>query len=420
MPEKFIINGENKLKGEIEARGAKNVAFPVLVASLLTDQDCIIDNLPLIEDVFKIIEIIKSMDVDVQWIGTRKVKINAKNINPSKIKKELVSKLRGSISLFGALLARFHKANLPQPGGCVIGSRPITTHLDAFKQLGISVTPETNSFSLKIDNPKPATVILNEFSVSATLNVLIYASLVEGETTIKIADQDYQTQELAKVLNKMGASIKIHPFNTITVKGAKKLKGFNYKLIYDPIEAGTFILLAGATKSNLIVKNVEIELLDLVLKKLKDFGLIFKQLDKSTIEVMPSHNVKIEKVQALPYPGMSTDLLPLFGVWATQTEGMTLLHDPLYEGRLKYLEELNKMGANIIFSDPHRAIIPGPTPLYGVEINSPDLRGGASLIVGALVAKGETVINNIYQIDRGYEKIEERLQKIGADIKRVS
>ncbi len=419
MAERFIINGEKKLKGTIEVRGSKNAAFPVMMAALLTREDCVIDNMPLIEDVMKVLEILKSMDVKIEWVGQRALKINAKNLDYSKINETLVARLRGSILLFGALLGKINKISLPQPGGCIIGARSISTHLDAFKQLGVNITPQMKKFELEIDKRRPGLVILNEFSVTATSNIMLYASLSEGKTTIKTADQDYQNQELAKVLKKMGTRVKFLPGQVIEIFGRKKLKGFKHKLMPDPIEAGTFILLAAATKGHVLVKNVPYHFLEFTLKRLRDFGLPWKLIGKSSIEVQSWANLKIEKVQALPYPGIPTDLLPLFGVLSTQIEGTTLLHDPLFEGRLKYLEELNKMGAQIIFADPHRAIVLGPTPLYGVEINTPDLRGGASLLVGALVAKGQTIINNIYQIDRGYEKIEERLQKLGADIQRV-
>lgn len=419
MLEKFVIKGEKKLEGSIEVRGSKNAAFPIIMASLLTKEDCIIDNVPLIEDVQRIFDILTSMDVEVKWLSERKVKINAKNLDSSKIREDIVRRLRGSILLFGALLARDGKAELPQPGGCVIGARPISTHLDAFEKIGIKITPEHNKFLMEAGEKIESEVILNEFSVTGTCNVMLFAAASGQELLIKCADQDYQVQELTKVLRAMGAKVELLPIHMVKVGGNKNLKGFETSLIPDPIEAGTFILLAAATKSKVLVKNVPFEYLEYPLKRMRDFGILWDKQGNDVL-VIPSHNIRIEKVQALPFPGMPTDLLPLFGVLSTQLQGLTLLHDPLYEGRLKYLEELNKMGANIIFADPHRAIVSGPTPLYGVEISSPDLRGGASLIVGALLASGTTTINNIYQIDRGYEKIDERLRAIGADIQRVS
>jgi len=420
MSEKFIINGGKPLEGEIEVRGAKNAAFPLLVASLLTKEECVIDNLPLIEDVFRLLEIIKEMGADVSWIGERKIKIRAGNFDPSRIRKDLVSIFRGSVLLVGPILARFGKLRLPQPGGCIIGARPINTHLDAFRQMGVKITPHNNYFEFEIkEKPKNRKIILDEFSVTTTENVLLFASLMPVTTVIKIADADYQVQELAKFLKKMGVRITGAGTHTITVRGAKRLKGAKHKLMYDPIEAGTFILMAAATKGNVLVKNVEVEYLDFFLHKLKDCGLPFEIVGKNAVRVKPWKTLKIDKIQSLPYPGLPTDLQSAFGVLATLTPGSTLIHDPLYEGRLKYLEELNKMGAEIYFADPHRAIINGPTQLYGRELGTFDLRGGAALIMAGLIAKGKTVVDNIYQIDRGYEKIEERLQKLGADIKRV-
>jgi len=361
------------------------------------------------------------LGADINWLDERRIRIQARDIQPSKLDKKLVSKLRGSILLIGALLANFKEVEIPQPGGCLIGARPITTHLDAFSQLGVEIAPKENSFVFS--KPKEisnSSVILNEFSVTTTENILLYLSTCEKEVLLKCADGDYPTQELQKVLRKMGVEIDCLDTHTYKIKGKKELKGFEHKLMYDPIEAGTFILMAAATKGEVVVKNIEMKFLELTLKKLKNFGLPFEIINQNTLLVKPWTHLKMDKVQALPYPGIPTDLLPLFGALATQTPGLTLLHDPLYEGRLKYLEELNKMGAQIIFADPHRAIVNGQTPLFGIEVDSPDIRGGASLIAGALIAKGTTIINNVSQIDRGYEKIEERLQKIGADIKRIA
>jgi UDP-N-acetylglucosamine 1-carboxyvinyltransferase len=422
---KFVINGGKTLRGEIEVRGAKNAAFPILAATLLTKEECIIENLPLIEDVFRMLEILESMGVEVSWLGERTVRIKAKSLDPTKIKESLVLLLRGSVLLFGSLLARFNEAKLPQPGGCIIGARPIDTHLDGFRQLGVKITPVRNCyFKLELNQkPKNPYVILKEFSVTATENLLLFSALNPAKTTIKIADTDYQVQELIRFLNKMGVKIEGTGAHNLIIKGAKKLRGVRHRLIYDPIEAGTFILAAGAGKSDVLVKNVELPFLEFSLKKLKDSGLpykIFKQnKNLASIRLFSWKVLKLDKVQSLPYPGIPSDLLTSFGVLATQGTSPTLIHDPLYEGRLKYLEELTKMGAEIIFADSHRAIINGPTKLYGQELGSFDLRGGAALIIAGLIAKGRTTISNIYQVDRGYEKIEERLQSLGADIKRI-
>ena len=422
--EKLVIFGKKKIEGEVSVFGAKNAAFPVFVSALLTDKDCIIDNVPLIEDVFRLLEIFESMKVKVEWIGKRKIKINAKNLDPSKINYDIVLKFRGAVLLLGVLLARFGKATLPQPGGCIIGVRPINTHLDAFAQLGVKIEEKNKKFKLIApEKIKDNVIILDELSVTTTSNIMLYASSINEEITIKVADGDYPNQELAKVLKKMGVKISGAGQHTLKIKGTKNLKGFKHFLMYDPIEAGTFIILALSAKGNVLVKNVEYPFLEFPLKKLEDCGAKFeiknKKGNRVDVQVYPSKNMKIKKIQSLPFPGFPSDLLSVLGVLATQTRGVTLIHDPLYEGRLKYLDGLTKMGADVFFSDPHRATINGITKLYGADLGSFDLRGGAALIVAALIAEGKTTIKNVYQIDRGYEKIEERLIKLGADIKRT-
>ena len=418
MPEKFLIRGGKPLKGVVEVMGAKNVTFPLLAATLLTKEPCQVSNLPLIEDVFKMLKILERMGAKIKWLGERQIEIRCSDIDPSLIPYDVISFFRGSILFLGPLLARSGSIKFPPPGGCMIGARPIDTHLDAFSQSGVKISIKNNFYYFE-GKLKPQEVILNEFSVTATENILLSSSLVSGETTIKIADQDYQVQELIKVLKRMGVKIKGLGTHTLKIIGQKRLKGFKYSVIPDPLEAGTFIVATLATKGEVLIKNAELRFLELFLKKLRDFGAKFDILGAKLIKVLPSYKLSMDKVQSLPYPGIPTDLQPELGVLATQAKGPTLIHDPLYEGRLKYLEELNKMGANIIFCDPHRAIINGPTQLYGTEIPSLDIRSGAALIIAGLVAKGQTIINNIYQVDRGYEKIEERLQKLGADIKRI-
>ena len=425
LMEKFVINGQKHLQGEMEVRGAKNAAFPLLAASLLTREDCIIENIPFIEDVFRMIEILKSMGADVEWVGERVLRLNTRHIDPSNIDARLVSRLRGSVLFLGPLLARFGKVSLLQPGGDIIGARPIDTHLDAFLQLGVKINQRNhNGYALELSRkPKDQIVVLNEFSVTATENVLLFAAFMPSKITVKIADLDYQVQELIHFLRKMGANITTG-LHTIMVKGSAKLKGVKHRLMYDPIEAGTFVLLAAAAKGEITVAPVEFRFLEFFFKKLKDFRLRFDAevgpSGLAKVKVFPSKGMNIDKIQSFIYPGIHSDLQSAFGVLATQTKGPTLLHDPLYEGRLKYLEELNKMGAEIYFTDPHRAIIMGPSILHGADLGTFDLRGGAALVIAALIAKGQSTIRNVYQIDRGYEKIEERLEKVGADIKRVT
>jgi len=419
MADKFVITGGKKLNGTIEVMGSKNAALPILAASILTKEDCVIDNVPLIEDVLKMIKLLQDMGAKVEWLETKKIKINCENINPEKLQQDVVGKFRGSVLFWGPLAAQFDSFKSMSPGGCVIGARPLDTHFDAFLQMGVDVAQKGKNYLFKKGELKGGEVVLDEFSVTATENVLMFSAAQDRKTILKIADQDYQVQELIKVLTQMGAEIKYAGPHIFEINGRESLKGFSCKLIGDPIEAGTFIVAALATRGDVLVKNVETQYLTLFLKKIKAFGANLAFPDEKSVRVLPSPKLVMSRVQSMPYPGIQPDLQPEFGVLATQTKGATLIHDPLYEGRLKYLEELNKMGADIIFCDPHRAIVNGPTTLHGIEVPSLDIRGGAALIVAGLMAQGVTTINNAYQIDRGYEKIEERLQKLGADIKRV-
>jgi len=424
MQEKFIIKGGKRLKGVIDIKGAKNAAFPLLASTILTREPCIIRGLPLIKDVERMIFILEKMGAKIKRLAERDLEVQCEDINPERIPFEVMGCFRGSILLWGALLARFENFKTPSPGGCIIGARPVFAHLDAFKDMGVNITQKDGFFFFERDErikkeKEPQVVILSEFSVTATENVLLFASSLKRKTVLKIADEDYQVQELVKVLRKMGARIKMKGFHIIEIEGQEKLKGFEHRLISDPIEAGTFIIAALATKGEILLENVEIGHLYFFLNKLIKAGARLEFPNSRSVRVLQSPPLAICKIQSLPYPGLATDLQPELGVLATQAKGSTLIHDPLYEGRLKYLENLNKMGADIIFCDPHRAIINGPTPLYGTEFSSLDLRSGAALVIAGLVANGTTIIQNIDQLDRGYEKIEERLRQLGADIKRV-
>lgn len=416
--EKFVIEGGQKLSGEIEVMGAKNAATPILAATLLTQEECIIDNLPAIEDVFRMADILKSIGAEVEWFDKHKMRIKAQDIDPTKMDYKMVSRLRSSILLMGALFTRFPKFKMPSPGGCIIGARPVNTHLQAFIDLGAEITEEDNFYVVKRKELQGKKIVLNEFSVTATENILMAAVKARGKSVVKIAAGEPYVLDLISFLQKMGAKIKWIANHTLEIEGVKKLHGAEHFLIYDPIEAGTFIIAGVASKSQITVKNVEPNHLDLVFKKLRDFGANL-EVGKNYVKVLPAKHFKAANIKVEIYPGIPTDLQAPFAVLATQAEGTSLVHEHMYEDRLRYIEELIKMGANAVISDPHRALITGPTQLWGREIKSYDLRAGATLIIAALIAQGESVINNIYQVDRGYERIEERLQKIGVKIKRI-
>ncbi len=418
--QKFIINGGKSLNGQIDVMGSKNAATPILSACLLTKEECIIDNIPLINDVLKMIELLESMGVETEWIEKRKLRIKAgDNVDPEKMNFDIVGHMRSSILLLGSMLARFGKFKIQQPGGCIIGARPVGVHFEALETLGAKITSENGFYCFESEKLVGKTIILKEFSVTATENLMMAAALAEGTTTIKIAAIEPHVQDLARFLNKMGARIKGMGIHTIEIQGVKKLHGAEHKIIPDPIEAGTFAIAAAATKGTVQINNVNPHELDLVIEKLREIGTNIEVKNNKLLIKPASKFNAIKKIETRTYPGIPTDLQAPFAILATQAEGTTLIHDTMYEGRLAYINELNKMGANAIICDPHRALITGPTPLYGQDITSFDLRAGATLIIAALLAEGQSTIDKIEQVDRGYENIEERLQNLGADIQRV-
>jgi UDP-N-acetylglucosamine 1-carboxyvinyltransferase len=418
MAEKFIIKGGKPLRGTVEISGFKNAAGPVLAASVLTEEKVLIENLPLVDDIKNLIEVLKEMGAEVNYISERSIEIRAKNIDPQKINADRIAKTRVSVLLIGSLLARFKKFKIAHPGGDRIGVRPISTHLLALKELGVDILNETGFYSFSTDGLKGKKIVLKEFSVTATENLMMAASLAQGKTEIIGAAAEPHVQDLGKMLNSMGAKINGLGTHNIIIEGVSQLHGTSHEIIPDPIEAGTFIIAGCLTDGRVEVKNVRLDHLSLFLDKLKEIGVIFEENDKSVI-VNYSPCLKAANVQSLPYPGFPTDILPLTSALLTQAEGKSLIHDPLYDNRFGHLQELNKMGADIELVDPHRAIIFGKTKLTGLKIESWDIRAGASLVIAGLVAQGETIIENIYQIDRGYERIDEKLRKIGADIKRI-
>jgi len=418
MAEKFIIQGGRPLRGEVEVRGYKNSAGAILTASLLTEKEVIVDNLPLVEDVSNTIEVLKTLGVKIEWLGERKLSLRADSIDPQKVDFERISKTRISVLLIGALLPRFKYFKIPRPGGDRIGLRPIDVHLSALKKLGTEILEKGDIYEFKVKNLEGREIILKEFSVTATENLMMAGVLAQGKTVIKGAAAEPQVQDLAEMLKKMGAKISGVGNHIIFIEGVKKLKGTFHSIVSDPLEAGTFIVAGAVTPGQLRVKNIRLEHLDIFLDKLEEIGIKFKK-DLNSLIVDYSPNLSPTRIQALPYPGFPTDLLPIVVPLLTQAEGKSLIHDPLYENRLNYTQELRKMGADIEIVDPHRAFIFGKTPLKGVRIESWDIRAGASLVIAGLLAEGQTIIENIYQIDRGYEKIEERLQKLGADIRRI-
>jgi len=445
MADKFIINGNRELTGEIEVRGSKNAAGPALVACLLTSEDCILDNLPLIEDIHITMEILKDLGVTVEFLPdsflpndsnntslltkamfsgkdkkeVRKIRLNAKNLTLENMDFEKFAKSRISVLFIGPLLTRFKQFKFPSPGGDKIGLRPISVQLNAIRKLGARINREDGYYLVDRDELLGREIVLEEFSVTSTEILMMASVLAKGKTIIKGAAAEPHVEDLGEILLKMGAKIKGHGTHIIEIEGVEKLGGYNHQVTPDYLEAGTFIVIGALNPGRVVVKNINLGHLDLFLNKLEEIGVNFDKGENS-VTVFHSPFLKAVKIQSLPYPGIPTDLLPVIVPLLTRAQGKSLIHDPLYPGRFGYVDELRKMGADIEIVDPHRSFVFGPNKLNGISIESTDIRAGASLIVAALMAEGKTTINNVFQIDRGYEKIEERLQKLGADIKRIS
>ena len=400
-------------------RGSKNAAGPCLAAALLTQEECVLDNLPLIEDINITLEILKDLGAEVEYLSERKVKIKCQNIDPEKMDFVKFAKTRISVLFLGPLFARFSQFKFPSPGGDKIGIRPITVQLNALRKLGARIEKEGNVYSVERNGFTPKEIVLQEFSVTATEIIMMAAVLAKGKTVIKGAAAEPHVEDLGKLLLKMGAMIKGHGTHTIEIEGVTTLHGYDHSVVPDYLEAGTFIVMAALTPGRVVVKNIDFNHVDLFLSKLEEMGVNFDRQENS-VTVFYSPFIKPVKVQVLPHPGIATDLLPIMVPLLTRAQGKSLIHDPLYGGRFGYVDELRKMGADIEIVDPHRSFIFGPNQLRGITIESSDIRAGAGLIIAALMAEGKTVINNVFQIDRGYEKIEERLQRLGADIKRIS
>lgn len=413
VPMHLEIQGPSHLSGEIPVYGSKNAALPLLAASLLTKEPVVLHNIPPIADVASMNAILASLGAQVSHSDTT-VSITAATIDSKNIPADAIGLLRGSILLFGALLGRDKFVSMPRPGGDIIGARPIEVHLDGFRQLGAHVTSDADTVTVDGSNMKAGVVVLKEFSVTATENILLAAASLSGTTTIHIAAAEPHVIALCQMLRAMGVTITGEGTHTITVTGSTSIGGTTCTNIQDMLEAGFFILLAAAAKSELTVTGVPVQDLLLFFKRCDDIGIKY-EITQNAVRVLPGE-LKAFSVQALPYPGIATDLQAPFAVIATQASGSSLIHDPLYEGRFKHVAELVKMGANAVVCDPHRVIINGPTKLVGRRIPSLDIRSGATLILAGLIAEGTTIIDQAEIIERGYANIVQRLCAIGANI----
>src|SRR3989338_7777629 len=414
---KFVIQGGKKLSGEIRVAGSKNAMFPLFAASLLTDQECQFTNVPEIKDTEVMVELLRDLGAEVA-VSAHAVSIKAAVLSKSELDADLAAKLRGSIVLLGALLARTGKARIAFPGGDPIGKRPVDSHLAAFKALGAEVS--TNGY-IDLTAPKlvGSKIIMEESSVTATENLILAAARAEGTTIIKLAATEPHVQQLCEFLNKMGGKISGIGTTTIIIEGVDKLSGAAIEIIPDSNEAASFITMAAATKSDIKVSHLNPDFLDdflLTLRKMK----ISMEVGPDYVHVLtPTEEYAGPKIQCGLYPKLASDDIPPLAVLATQASGESLVYEWLYENRLGYIEPLKQMGAKAEILDPHRVKIIGPRALHAQRANSYDIRMGMTLVIAGLVAGGSSEIGDIHHVDRGYEHLEERLQKIGADIKRI-
>lgn len=414
---KFIINGKNKLKGVISVNGAKNAALKIIAASLLSEEKIVIKNVPHIEEVDRLLELMQTIGTSV-CRENEDLTLHTPKITNSNLDSELVKKIRVSILLVGPLLARLGKAKMPHPGGCVIGKRPIDLFIDGFKKFGVQVKESFDDFQFRVDNLTGMTFVFPKISVTVTEAMMMTAVLAKGTTVLKNAACEPEIAALADYLNSCGAKIVGAGTHTITIEGVDKISAGTYEVIADRIEAGSFAILGALAAEELKITNCQPNHLESLWVMFDKIGVDY-QLGKDYIIVRNVKKLNAANLQTHEYPGFATDLQQPFTVLLTQAQGLSLVHEVVFEGRLFYTDMLSQMGANIIMCDPHRVIVQGPTKLYGRKLTSPDLRAGFAMVLAALIAQGQTEIDNIYQIDRGYEKIEERLQQIGADIRRV-
>ncbi|MEC7128033.1 MAG: UDP-N-acetylglucosamine 1-carboxyvinyltransferase [Bacteroidota bacterium] len=432
----FEIFGGKKLKGEITPQGAKNEALQVINAVLLTSEKVIINNIPDIVDVNKLIDLLSTLGVKTEKIGQGSYSFQADEIDvdfmTSDEYKIKGSSLRGSIMVVGPLLARFGKGYIPKPGGDKIGRRRLDTHFIGFQNLGaiFEYDSETNFYKAHAPNGLKGTyMLLDEASVTGTANIIMAAVLAEGETTIYNAACEPYIQQLSEMLNKMGANISGIGSNKLTINGVSELKGCEHTILPDMIEIGSFIGLAAMTQSEITIKNVAFDKLGVIPNVFRKLGIkLEKRNDDIYIPAHESYEIEsfidgsIMTISDHPWPGFTPDLLSIVLVVATQARGSVLIHQKMFESRLFFVDKLIDMGAQIILCDPHRATVIGldrKTPLKGITMTSPDIRAGVSLLIAALSASGKSTVLNIEQIDRGYENIEDRLRSLGADIKRI-
>lgn len=416
--EKIIVEGGNKLRGEVNVSLAKNSVLPIIVASILSPNDIVIKNAPMLEDVVVLTDILSGMNCDIESNVNSDLKINTSNLENTNLNSELIRKMRASFLIMGPMLSRFGKCRISMPGGCNIGSRPIDLHLKGFKLLGADVDMEHGYVEAKAKRLKGNRIYLDFPSVGATENILMAAVLAEGTTIIENAAEEPEIWDLANFLNSMGAKIHGAGIGKITIEGVDSLKGVTYKPIYDRVEAGTFMVAAAITNSKITINGANEDHLRPTIEKLKECGVIFENTKEDTILVDGTRIKSPVDIKTLPYPGFPTDMQPQMMALLSITKGSSIITETVFENRFMHVAELVRMGANIKI-DGRTAIIEGVGTLTGCDVKATDLRAGAAMILAGLVAQGKTEISELYHIDRGYVNIEEKFRGLGANIYRI-
>jgi UDP-N-acetylglucosamine 1-carboxyvinyltransferase len=423
--EKFVIEGGHSLSGVVTPSGNKNAALPLLAACLLTDEPITLRRLPSIGDVATMGELLSDVGVSVEKLDSRTWRVHARDIRTSVLNPQLFGRIRGSITLAGPMLARTGAVHLPRPGGDVIGRRRVDTHFLALGALGAEVDTD-GTFRLRSERLRGADILLDEASVTGTENAVMAATLARGTTVIRNAACEPHVQDLCRLLCRLGAQIEGIGSNTLTIHGVERLGGGEYTISPDYMEVGSYIALAAVTSSELLIKDAAPEHLRMV-------GLVFERLGvyfeirgndvfvpaDQPLTIVSDIGGAIPTIADAPWPAFPADLMSIAIVLASQSKGTALIHEKMFESRLYFVDKLIAMGARIILCDPHRCVVQGPSPLHGEEAESPDIRAGMALLIAALCAEGQSIIRNIRQIDRGYERVEDKLRSLGARIERV-
>lgn len=420
--EQYVIKGGTPLVGEVTIAGAKNAALGILAAAVMTDKECIIENVPNVRDTKVLLQAIREIGATVRYIDEHTVSIcggTITNIDSLCVDDEFIRKIRASYYLLGALLGKYRRSQVALPGGCEIGSRPIDLHVKGFRALGAEVVIDGGMITVSADQLIGKHIYLDTVSVGATINIIMAAVLAEGKTTIENAAKEPHIVDVANFLNSMGANIKGAGTNEIRIRGVKELSGTEYSIIPDQIEAGTFMMAAAATGGNILIKNVIPKHLEAISSKLTEIGATVEEYDDA-VRVIGDREKRLgaTQIKTQPYPGFPTDMQPQMAITLGLSEGTSVITENIFENRFKYVDELMRMGANIKV-EGNMAIITGVDHYSGASVVAPDLRAGAALVIAGLAAEGFTVVEDIKYIQRGYERFEEKLRALGGKIEIV-